>query len=285
MSGVKSVALALAAAWLLAGCSALRLAYDNAGLYVHYRANSYLDLQGSGAEALDERIASFFEWHRAKELPHYARIAEEAAQRLEKGLSPADILWGYDSAVARARESLRAAAERIAPLLDQLTPAQLANVERRFADDNQKFAREFLRGSEDERRLRRARRIESRLEDWVGRLTKAQAERVREFSRRAPLYDELRDHDRRRLQAELLALARARQAVRSLPQRAADWDGGRDPDYRQASEAARQQFFALLLDLDRSLTVEQRARAQANLRRYAEDFRALARRAEASGGR
>ncbi len=40
------------------GCSTLRLAYDNADTYLHYRANSYLDLHGEGSEELDERIES-----------------------------------------------------------------------------------------------------------------------------------------------------------------------------------------------------------------------------------
>ena len=66
-------------------------------------------------------------------------------------------------------------------------------MEKRFAEDNRKFARENLRGSEAERRKRRARRLEERLEDWVGNLSSVQAEKVRQYSERTPLYDELRD--------------------------------------------------------------------------------------------
>ena len=43
-----------------------------------------------------------------------------------------------------------------------------------------------------------------------------------------------------------------------------------------AVEAARKEYFAMALDLDRSLSAQQRARAAGELRRYAEDFRALA---------
>ena len=60
--------------------------------------------------------------------------------------------------MAQARQSLRVAAERVAPLLDRLTPQQVAHMEKRFAEDNRKFAREYLRGSEAERRKRRAKR-------------------------------------------------------------------------------------------------------------------------------
>jgi hypothetical protein len=275
---VLKVTFAVLAAWLLGGCTALRLAYDNADTYIHYRINTYLDLDGKASEELDERIDEFFLWHRRNALPSYVRIAEESARRLGDGISRDDLVWGYDSIVANARQSLRVAAERMAPLLDRLTAEQAANMEKRFAEDNRRFAREFLRGSEAERRKRRAKRVEERLEDWVGNLSQSQVERVRQYSERAPLYDELRERDRKRLQSELLDMVRRREAQRRLPERAASWERGRDPAYTAASEQGRNEFFSLLLDLDRTLTPEQRARARANFTRYAEDFSALARR-------
>ena len=74
-------------------------------------------------------------------------------------------------------------------------------------------------------------------------------------------------------------MVRARESQKRLPERAANFDQGRDPAYAAASEAARQEYYALLLDLDRMLSSEQRANAVANFRRYADDFAILARRA------
>jgi len=281
VKSVLKVTLALAAAALLAACTALRLAYDNADTYLLFRAKSYLDLDAKGSDELDERIDEFFAWHRRTALPQYARLSEEAAKRVTRGLSREDLVWGYDSLVAHARQSLRFAAERVAPLLDRLTPQQVAHMERRFAEDNRKFAREYLRGSEAERRKRRARRLEERLEDWVGNLSSVQAEKVRQFSERTPLYDELRAKDRQRMQAEFVDMIRKRQAQKHLPDWIANWERGRDPAHLAASERFRQEYLALLLELDKTLAPEQRNRAAANLRRYAEDFRVLARRARA----
>jgi len=278
---VLKMTLALGVAWILGGCSALRLAYENADTYLHYRANSYLDLEGKASEELEERIGEFFNWHRKNALPQYARIGEEAARRLDDGLSREDLVWGYDLLVAHARQSLRVAAERMAPLLDRLSAEQAAKMEKRFAEDNRKFAREYLRGSEPERRKRLAKRVEERLEDWVGNLSQSQLERVKQHSERAPLYDEMRDRDRKRLQGELLDMVRKREAQKRLPERAANWERGREPAYAAASETGRKEYFALLLELDKTLSPEQRARAQANFRRYAEDFNVLARRAGA----
>ena len=273
---VLKVTLALAAAALLAGCSMVRLAYDNAELYVKYRAGHYLDLKGAQDHELAQRIDSFFAWHRSEALPDYARVAGEAAKRVGKGLSREDLVWGYDSLVAHARHSLRAAAERVAPLLDDLTPEQVAYMEKGFAEDNRRYAKEHLRGSEQERRGRRAKRVQERLEDWVGNLSQAQVERIGRYSQRAPLVDEWRDRDRKRLQAEVLEMVRARVAQQRLAERLVHWERGRDPAHAKASEAAREELYALLLDLDRSMTPQQRALAQETFGRYAQDFALLA---------
>lgn len=281
MKSALKLTLAFAAAWLLGGCTALRLAYDNADTYLLFRAKSYLDLDAKGSDELDERIDEFFAWHRRTALPQYARLSEEAAKRVTRGLSRDDLVWGYDSLVAHARQSLRFAAERVAPLLDRLTPQQVAHMEKRFAEDNRKFAREYLRGSEAERRKRRAKRLEERLEDWVGNLSSVQTEKVRQFSERTPLYDEVRAKDRQRMQAEFVDMIRKRETQKRLPDWIANWEGGRDPAHAAASERFRQEYLALLLEIDKTLTPGQRNRAAATLRRYAEDFRVLARRAGA----
>jgi hypothetical protein len=274
------VKLCLAALAILfaAGCSSVRVVYDHADIYLKWKASSYVALEGADAAELDRRIDEFLAWHRSRALPQYAALADETARRLSHGLSRPDLVWGYDSAMAQARESVRAAAERIAPLLDRLTPAQVASLERKFAEDNRSFARQYLRGGETERRRRRVERNVERLEEWVGELTRGQVERVERYSERAPLLEDLRARDRQRLQGEFLAIVRARAARKRLPEAAAQWERGREPAYAAAYEAAREEYFAMLLDLERSLSPEQRARASRNLARWAEDFRTLSRR-------
>lgn len=269
--------LALALLALLAGCAgALRIAYDNADAFARWKADSYVNLAGADSDELDERIDAFFAWHRARALPQYAALAREAARRLEDGLSQDDLVWGYDSLVGQGAESLRAAAEDLAPLVDRVGAAQLESIERGLAEDNRRFAKEYLRGSEEERRKRRVRRTVQRLEDWVGRLSEEQVARVRLYAERVPEVDALRDRDRRRLQAGFLDIVRAGQARERLAGYLAGWQAGRDPAYAAASDAFRRELQALLLDLDRTLTPQQRARAIARLHGYADDFAALA---------
>ena len=91
-----------------------------------------------------------------------------------------------------------------------------------------------------------------------------------------PLLDGWRDRDRKRVLGEVLALIRAQPARERLPELIANWERGRDPAYARALQSWRDQYFQLLIDIDRSLSPEQRRRAHGNLHRYAEDFEALA---------
>ncbi|MCC6211875.1 MAG: hypothetical protein IT513_12615 [Burkholderiales bacterium] len=264
-------------ALVLHGCSPTRLAYNNADMLIRWEANSYFDLAGEQSEEFDRMLASFQGWHRKRALPQYAALAEEAAARLARGYKREDIDWGYDAVQAQVRESLGAAAAEAAGLLDRLSPEQLGHFEQRLAEDNRRFAKEHLRGTMEERQERRLQRNVERLEDWFGPLSEVQLERVRRYGARAPLYDELRDRDRKRRQAELLAMLRSREARARLARWAQEWDRGREPAYERAVGATRAEYTNMLLDLNRTLSAEQREHGARRLRRYAALFSELSR--------
>jgi hypothetical protein len=262
--------------WLLAGCSAVEFAYNNADTWLRWQAGSYLDLKNTQAEEFNARLGSFLAWHRSQALPGYARLAHEAGLRLERGATLQDLVWGYDAIRQQSRQGLRRAGVELGDLLDRLSSAQIEHLERRFAEDNRKYAREWLEGTPEERRGRRYQRLVHALEDWLGELSDAQRERVRQFNDSAPLNGELRERERRRRQAELLAMLRARESARRLADWAADWERGRDPALAAGSRATMDDFFGMLLDLERSLNPRQRNVAIARLREFARDFDLLA---------
>jgi len=260
---------------LLQGCSVTRLAYDNADLFLRWQANHYFDFQGEQIEELDRLLAAFLAWHRAKALPKYQRLADEAAARLSRGITPADLEWSYDAVQAQVRETLGAAAAEAAGLLDRLSPAQISHLEQRFAEGNRKFAKEYVQGPMKEREQERIKRNLERLEEWFGSLNAAQTERVRRYGARAPLAAELRERDRQRRQAEFVAILRGREAGRRLARWAQDWEAGREAAYVDAARMVRAEYVDLLLDLDRSLSAEQRAHAVARMKKFATLFESL----------
>lgn len=272
---VKRALALLAAALLLSSCSALEIAYENADTYLRWQANKYFDFEGDARVELDRRIDAFLGWHRARALPEYAKAADEASRRMRRGITRTDLEWAYDSFRAHARGALGAAASEMAPLLDALSAAQIAHLEQRLAEENRKFAREQLQGTVEEHTDRRFRRNLKRLEEWYGPLSDEQAERVRRYAR-TPFPGELHDRDRRRRQAEFIEIVRARRARATLAAWAQDWEAGRDPAYAKASRAARDAYFELLLDLDRTLSPGQRRHAAARMGEYAATFASLA---------
>lgn len=261
----RRLAAALALA-LLAGCSATEFAYNNADSWLRWQAGRYVEIETTQAEEFERRLASFLAWHRAEALPQYARLAEEAGARLARGASREDMVWGYDALQTHAREGLERAAGKLGDLLDRLSQAQIAQLERRFAQDNRRFARQWLEGAPEARRARRQQRLAALLRDWLGDLDDAQMQRLRRYSETAPFNGERRDLARRRRQAELLAMVRAREAGRRLGAWARDWAGA----------PAAPEFLDLLADLERSLNPRQRAHAIARLQRYGRDFQVLA---------
>jgi hypothetical protein len=252
------------------------MVYDNGATLLRWRATSYLDVHGQQAKDLDQRIEKFLAWHRSTALPKYAALAESCARRVERGLTRADLEWGYDAFRAELDEGLRAAAREIAPILDSLTPEQIAHLAQRIEEDNEKFSQEQLDGDEAARRQRRMERNLTRLEEWFGALTAAQRAAVRRYTESAPLTGALRAQDRRRRQAELLTILRARSAQRRLADWAAGWDQGRTPAYAEASRAHLGAYFDMLLAIDRTLSAEQRAGTARRFRRFAQDFQQLA---------
>lgn len=261
---------------LLAGCSAVELAYNNADTVIRWQAGRYLDLKNSQAEEFSARLGTFLAWHRAQALPQYARLASEAGARLERGASLQDMVWGYDAIRQQARGGLRRAGAELGDFLDRLDAAQIENLERRFAEDNAKFAREWVEGAPAEIRARRLKRLTHTLEDWLGGLTDAQHERIRRFNDAAPLTGALRDAERRRRQAEFLAMLRAKDSGRRLAEWAEEWDRDRDPAFARANREFTDGLLAMLADVERSLSARQRAVAVARLREYARDFQLLA---------
>ncbi len=269
--------LAVLLALVLQGCSVSRVAYSNADVVLRWQAGYYFDVEGEQSDQLDRGLAAVLAWHRGEALPQYARLANEMAARLQRGIKRQDLEWSYDALREQIRQTLAAAAGESAGLLDRLGPEQIEHFEGRLAEENRKFAKEEVQGTVEQLHKRRMKRNLERLEEWFGSLDDAQEERVRQYNARAPLAGALRERDRKRRQAEFLAMLRARDAKRRLAPFLERWESDREPAYAKAMHATRDEYMKLLLDLDRTLSAEQRAHAVARLRRFGELFDSLAR--------
>jgi hypothetical protein len=270
----------LAACALLAACSATRLAYDNADTALRFMASSYLDLDPEQTEEMRQRIVQFHEWHRANELPAYAALMRSASERAGRGITAEDVAWGLDNLRARYRRSAARAVEGAAPVLATLTPGQIAGLERKFAENNEKYEKDFLAADETKRRRAQAKRVLERIRDFAGDLTDDQEARIKRFALANEKHVALRFEDRRQLQRGLVDAIRTQHNAKELGASLAEIfnrpERRRSETFITEDRAWDEALGRLIVELDRSLSPKQRARVVRRLSDYASDFAALA---------
>lgn len=277
------VLLAAGLTGLLAACSVLSLGYNNADTLIQWRAGKYFGFEGAQKAEFERRVRHFLAWHRRTALPQYALLANQMGDRIARGLTQDDLIWGYDAFRNQLRQSVQAGSEQMGDLLDALSPAQVDRFRSRLAEENRERAKEYgLHASVEVRREKRTKRNVERLEDWVGPLTEAQFRRVEAYSDKAPLDGQWRDRDRRRLQHELLAMIGNGNARGMLATWAVTWEQNREPAYADALNANLQEYFRMMLDLDGTLSAAQRDKAVRRMREFAGEFTALAAVADAA---
>lgn len=273
--------LAALAALLAAACSSVtRVAYDNAPFAAAWMIDDWFDLHDGQRDWVKERLARLHGWHRASEMPAYERLLAETAARAARGLSANDARRVHREMRALWLRLVRRAIPDMADFLLQLHPEQVVFLARRFDEDNERAVRESVRGTPQERLERRQKRYLERVEDWTGRLSPAQRDVVR--ARVAAMGDLTGEWlgDRRFRQSETIALLRSKptraQLEAGLTRLLVDSDSWRRPEYVAKMKARDEQVFAMVADLDATLTAEQRGRLHRRLAGYAADAAYLA---------
>lgn len=272
--------LPLAVCALLASCSATRFAYDNADTALRFMASSYLELDKAQAEDMRLRIVRFHQWHRANELPAYAALMRSASARAARGITAEDVAWGLANLRARYHSFAAKAAEDAAPVLVTLAPDQIAALEHRFAENNQKYAKEFLAADGGKRRRAQVDRVLERFSDFAGELTPDQEARIERFVVAHESHVALRFEDRRQLQRNVIAALKEPRSAHDLGASLAEMfshpERRRSEAFIREDKAWEEDLGQLVVELDRTLSPKQRARVVRRLADYADDFAALA---------
>jgi hypothetical protein len=280
--------LAVLAAAALAGCgTVMRVVYNNGDFALRVMANEYFDTNGDQSELLKAQLARFHEWHRREELPAYAQIFQSAADRAARGLKPEDVSWAIASVRERYRVMVAQAAEDGAPVIATFKPDNYAALDRKFAEVNAKFAKDYLAGDQAKRDRARAKWFQERMAWFVGDLTDAQVAIIQRFVEGQPRMNEVRLADRKRRQQEFVALIRRYQAGSELALRMREffvnWERDRGAEHAQLAREWEGRLALLVVDLDRTLTPEQRAKLVGRFATLAEDSRVLAQQGRPAG--
>lgn len=267
---------------LISGCSMVRVGYGHFDSVAEWMANDYFDLNSDQRTLFAQRFDRLHDWHRQTQLTEYAKFLADFQSRAKRGLREADMLWLVDGFKQRyARIAVYSAADA-ADLLATLTPEQIETFRRQMDKANRKFLSENRSNeSVENRRQAQNKRTLSQLGDWVGTLSDAQQQRIRELLREVPLTDRLRHEDRLRRQNEFLALLETRGYERNafaarLRDWLVNWEQSRPPALARAFEESWHKRAAFYAAVDGTLTPVQRAHLLRRLQNYSEDFIALA---------
>lgn len=282
------IGVALAA--LLAGCSLLRVGYQQAPTFVYWWIDGYVDLNDDQSPRLRHAIDQWFDWHRRNELPVYITLLARAQREvMEPATAQAMCAW-RDEGQRRLDDALERAAPGLGSLMLSLTPGQLANIERKLAKNGAELRKDYAQADRGERAQASLERTTERFEKLYGRLDATQRTRLAQLLA-ASTFDaerwlaerERRNRDLMQTLAGITASARSQEpgAAQGQAQAAVQLLGQRlvrsvRPDYRVYQERLVQDNCAMAATMHNLTTPAQRQRARDKLKGWEDDLRMLA---------
>lgn len=278
-------ALLLGAA--LAGCSSVRLGYNNLPTLSYWWLDGYLDFDEAQTPRVRAELAQLLDWHRQHELPKLATLLKEAEALAPADVTPAAVCRLGDEVRQRLVAVARQAEPAGAALLLSLDPAQLAQLERKYAKVNAEYRKEWLALGVERRRAKRHDQLLERYQDFYGPLDDTQRALLRALTDSSVLDWERQFAERQRRQQRALEMLRrmqgrdmtAAQAGTALRAYVSDIADPAPGAWRDHQDALRDEGCVHLATLHRTTTPEQRGRAATRLRSYQGDVLQLAGRA------
>lgn len=201
-----------ALALTLFACSAARVGYNNGEFVSYWWLNSYVDFDSDQKTWVRQHIDELFAWHHKRQLRGLVQLASRVQHRDLATVSTADLQADYNEGKTQMLQMVDHAAPKLADLAVSLTPAQIDNIERKFAKNNRKFKADYLTGNTAERQAFRYKKLMKQAEYWFGDFSREQRSKLRALSDARPLNNELLLAERMRRQKELIAMLRQIQA-------------------------------------------------------------------------
>jgi hypothetical protein len=277
--GVLATALVLATT----GCSLIKLGYGQASGLTYRWLDRYVDFDNEQSlrvrPALDDALA----WHRRTQLPDYVQLLARAEAEVAADSTPERMCAWAGELRSRIDPVLQHLAPTIADVARTLSPAQVANIEKRFAETNEEYRDDYMQRNPQRRHKAEVKREVERAETFYGRLDAAQRNLVAHSVTTSPYDAEVAYAERKERQQDVLSLVRRLREASSgrddaIAQVRAYLSGiDRSPreSYRRYSERVTAHRCALASELHNSASAAQRNEAARKLAGYRADARDL----------
>jgi hypothetical protein len=261
----------------LSGCT-VSLTYSQLDRIIAWELRDYVRLQDEQRQLFRERLSVQLQWHCSTQMPEYGLWLQEISQSLHAGPFTA-VDWeerfqqmqGFYAIIAG--QLLPDVTQILGMLTAEQQEALFSNLRKKRQEDWKKY----VEPAAEKVNAERARRMEQRLQRWLGRLHAEQRLAIQRWSEdlgnTAEGWLTNRDHWQEQFRNALLRTDQDRgqlqQAMEHLLLRPeALWE----PDYRAQTERSLQRTIQLLLEIESLTTATQRQALHQRLARYSRDI-------------
>lgn len=268
---------------LLAGCSTLRLVYNQAPELAYWWLDRYFDFNEGQTPKVRAALADALRWHRSNQLAADAAFLQRARAEVLAPVTAPQVCHWFDDTVVRVETAFEHVLPAVAELVPTLTAAQLVHLERKYDKNNEKFADDFLQREPAKRLKAAVKRSIDNAETLYGSLDRTQLERISAAVAQSPFDPQVSADERKRLHRDVLdtlrrlkadgaASAQIQAALRALVQRAR---ASPNEEHRAYQQRLVQYNCAFAAQVHNSTTPEQRQRAAKKLKGWEDDLRSL----------
>jgi hypothetical protein len=271
---------------LLAACSTIRFTYNHGDTLLYWWLNAYLDLDSDQSDWVKKDIDKLFQWHRTTQLRDYAGLLNKMQRQLGDGnVTQDELLSDYRDIKTRTELLAFKALPELADLAMSVKPDQIAQMEQKFAKNNDKFRKEFMSGSIDDQKKARFKKAMDQLELWFGGFSRDQEAQLRRASDARPLDNDVFLQERQLRQKKIVALLRRvhdqklnkEQAMSAIHDMLRDFfDRTEAPERKAFYDAYVNNTANFILTAIKLTTPQQKQHAQQRMQGWINDFNALA---------
>lgn len=265
---------------LLAGCSTVRMAYNQLDWLIANRIENSISLDREQRVVLKRHIDTLLKWHCQTQLPEYVRWLRVVTADFATGMTVAR-LRAHSASLEGAwyavmERAVPAAVDVLGSLSDRQIEELLASVE----DANKEYRKDYIDPPDSEWRENNKEWMGKMLRRWLGTLTHDQEQVVRRWAKTIVPMREIGWDNRVRWQTEFQSVLAQRENAQILStglyRLLIDWDRYQTIDYRRAYAQNSNLIADLLVTISQTMTPSQKKHLATKTMRYAADFDSVA---------
>ena len=164
----------------LGACSGTTFVYNRLDTILPWYVDDYVELNATQERQLEEILQPFLDWHRQQELPRYVELLNQVDSSLDHEVTPTDLANIYDEMQVAWLRLEQESLDGLLELGASLSEAQVQEFLAYMRERQEEYEEEYLTRSGSEYREEIYDNFADTLEDYLGRLTGEQKERLRQ---------------------------------------------------------------------------------------------------------